>query len=346
MTVAWSLVLALAASAVGPTVRVDPDPAFLEAWPHTFELSCDFALENPGAEAWRLVEIRLVVRDESGRARARRFLNGSGMNPGLHTIPRREIEPGGFVLVPNPFHTFDRDLLPAQLEYTFVFQAVAEEARETRVLASFAPRSYPSKAELIVPLKGRVLVFDGHDFYSHHRRWDVSQPFVRSFGWKHNAGRYAYDLTLVDEQGEMHRGDGRRKEDWYAFGAKLFAPADGVVVEVRADAPDHEMGVDVVDVEEVKRNPKSLRGNYLLIDHGQGEYSLLAHMKQGSAKLKAGDRVARGQALGQVGLSGDAYMVHVHYELVAGTDFDVEGLPSVFKGLDRPLDTGEILEVR
>jgi murein DD-endopeptidase MepM/ murein hydrolase activator NlpD len=344
MLVASILTLALAGPA-GPSVRVDPEPALLEAWPHSFELNCDFVLENPGTESWRLAEIRLVVRDEAGRAKARRFLNGSGMNPGLHTIPRREIEPGGFVLVFNPFHTLDKDLLPARLEYTFVFQALADPTREASVLTSFTPRPHPSSTELIVPLKGRILVFDGHDFYSHHRRWDVSQPFIRPFGWKHNAGRYAYDLTLVDERGEMHRSDGKRKEDWYAFGAALRAPAAGVVVEARADAPDHEMGVDVVDPEEVKRNPKSLFGNYLLLDHGQGEYSLLAHMKQGSSRLKPGDRVTRGQELGQVGLSGDAYMVHVHYQLVAGTGFDVEGLPSVFQGPGRPLDTGEILDL-
>ena len=117
------------------------------------------------------------------------------------------------------------------------------------------------------------------------------------------------------------------------------------------------MGVDVVDPEEIKRNPKSLMGNYLVIDHGNGEYSVMAHLKQGSLRVKAGDRVNRGQPIGQVGLSGDAYMVHVHNELISGTEFDVEGLPSSFGGfskvvgrrsiraLQRPLDTGEILEV-
>lgn len=83
----------------------------------------------------------------------------------------------------------------------------------------------------------------------------------------------------------------------------------------------------------------------------------MAHMKRGGLRVKPGDRVNRGQPIGQVGLSGDAYMLHVHYELVSGTEFDVEGLPSSFGGfskvvggrsipaLRRPLDTGEILEV-
>jgi murein DD-endopeptidase MepM/ murein hydrolase activator NlpD len=84
----------------------------------------------------------------------------------------------------------------------------------------------------------------------------------------------------------------------------------------------------------------------------------MAHMKQGSLSVKPGDRVERGQPVGRIGLSGDAYMVHVHYQLVSGTAFDVEGLPSAFSGFAkvlgersvpaqrRPLDTGEILDVR
>ena len=150
----------------------------------------------------------------------------------------------------------------------------------------------------------------------------------------------------------------KRKEDWLAFGATLRAAGAGRVVETKGDVADHEMGGDVVDPDEVKRNPKSLMGNDVVIDHGNGEHSVMAHMTQGSLGVNAGDRVERGQPIGEVGLSGDAYMVHVHHELVSGTAFDVEGLPSSFSGFAwavgsrsipaprRPLDTGEILEVR
>ena len=360
MILGLTLALALTASDIiaGPSVRLEPDPALLEPWPDRFELSCDFVVENRTPEAWRLTDIQLLVRDEGGRAMLRRFVNSSGMNPGLNTIPKREIEPGETTRVFNPFHSLDKDLLPARLEYAFTFESPSEPQREARAELTFSPRLYETRTDLLVALAGRVLVFDGHDFYSHHRRWDVSQPFIRPFGWQHNPGRYSYDLTLVDEEGRMHRGDGKRKEDWLAFGATLRAAGAGRVVETKGDVPDHEIGVDVVDPEEIKRNPKSLMGNYLVIDHGNGEYSVMAHMKQGSLGVKPGDRVDRGQPVGQVGLSGDAYMVHVHYELVAGTEFDVEGLPSSFSGFGkwvgprsipaprRPLDTGEILDVR
>jgi murein DD-endopeptidase MepM/ murein hydrolase activator NlpD len=353
-----ALALALAEAAAGPSVRLDPEPALLEPWPDRWELNCDFVVENPTQEGWRLVAIRLIARDDSGRASLRRFVDDSGMNPGLNTIAKRELAPGEAARVFNPFHTFDRDLLLARLEYSFSFRSLADRAREASVELAFTPRPYAPKSDLAVPLRGRVLVFDGHDFYSHHRRWDVSQPFIRPFGWSHNAGRYAYDLTLVDEEGRMHHADGKRKEDWLAFGATLYAPANGRVVEARGDVADHEMGVDVVDPEEVKRNPRSLMGNYLVLDHGNGEYSVMAHMKQASLRVKTGDRVERGQPIGQIGLSGDAYMVHLHYQLVSGVAFDVDGLPSAFGGFSkvlgarslpaprRPLDTGEIIEVR
>ena len=209
---ALTLVLAIAASepAAGPGVRIDPEPALLEHWPDRWELSCDFVIENRTQEGWRLVAVRLIVRDASGRASMRRFIDDSGMNPGLNTIPKREIEPGDTVRVFNPFDVFDGDLLPGRLEYGFTFQSLADRGRETSVELTFSPQPYETKSDLTVPLKGRVLVFDGHDFYSHHRRWDVSQPFIRTFGWQHNAGRYSYDLTLVDEQGRMHRSDGKR----------------------------------------------------------------------------------------------------------------------------------------
>jgi peptidase M23-like protein len=356
MSVAFALVAAQ--TIAGPEVRLDPEAPLLERWPDRFELNCDFVVENGTHETWRLAEIQLVARDAKGVVSLRRFVNTSGMNPGLKTIPQRDVDPGEAVRVFNPFYSLDEDLLPARLEYSFTFESPADRDRQTSVELAFTPQAYETKTDLLVPLAGRVLVFDGHDFYSHHRRWDVSQPLLRPFGWRHNPGRYSYDLTIVDEEGRMHRGDGKHREDWLAFGATLRAPGAGQVVEARGDAADHEMGVERVDIDEIKRNPRSLMGNYVIIDHGNGEYSVLAHMKHGSVRPKPGDRVERGEPLGQVGLSGDAYMVHVHYELVSGPAFDVEGLPSSFGGFSkaagsrsiiaarRPLDTGEILEVR
>jgi murein DD-endopeptidase MepM/ murein hydrolase activator NlpD len=59
-------------------------------------------------------------------------------------------------------------------------------------------------------------------------------------------------------------------------------------------------------------------GNYITIDHGDGEYSHYAHLATGSFVVRDGQRVEQGQALAMVGNSGytlgegGGYHVHVH----------------------------------
>jgi hypothetical protein len=59
-------------------------------------------------------------------------------------------------------------------------------------------------------------------------------------------------------------------------------------------------------------------GNYITIEHGDGEYSHYAHLATGSFVVREGQRVEQGQALATVGNSGytlgegGGYHVHVH----------------------------------
>jgi murein DD-endopeptidase MepM/ murein hydrolase activator NlpD len=56
-------------------------------------------------------------------------------------------------------------------------------------------------------------------------------------------------------------------------------------------------------------------GNIMLMDHGEGEYSLFAHMHQGGVMVKKGDRVKRGDTIGLLGSSGSPGSPHLHYQL-------------------------------
>ena len=51
------------------------------------------------------------------------------------------------------------------------------------------------------------------------------------------------------------------------------------------------------------------------VQHRENEVSLLAHFKQGSIRVKAGDQVKRGQVLGLCGNSGNSSEPHIHYHL-------------------------------
>jgi murein DD-endopeptidase MepM/ murein hydrolase activator NlpD len=201
-----------------------------------------------------------------------------------------------------------------------------------------------------------VLVFDGHEFYAHHRRWNLAHPVVGKL-FRANSGRYAYDLSIVDLAGRMYRGDGTRNEDWYSWNAPVLAPGAGTVVAAESGEPDWEVGRTGLPDTVVLARPIALFGNYVVIDHGNGEFSLLAHLRRGSLLVRPGERVRRGQPVGRVGFSGSVYTIHSHYQLQRGAEYDAEGLPSTFLGLVRAggrpasarrmrIDSGDVVESR
>jgi len=59
-------------------------------------------------------------------------------------------------------------------------------------------------------------------------------------------------------------------------------------------------------------------GNRVQIYHGNGFYTLYAHLKSGSLLVKKGDRVTRGQQIARMGNSGNSYGPHLHFELYEG----------------------------
>ena len=82
----------------------------------------------------------------------------------------------------------------------------------------------------------------------------------------------------------------------------IYAPADGVVVNVRSD-------YDRTDTS------GGSYGNYIKIKHNDRISTLCAHMKYGSVNLKIGDQVKQGEQIGLMGATGHANGNHVHYEV-------------------------------
>ena len=103
------------------------------------------------------------------------------------------------------------------------------------------PRAFRQRADLILPLAGRVFVFDAHDALAHHRRLDTTFAPIVSLGILHNSGRYAYDLSVVDSDGSMWRHDSASNADWYSWGVTVRAPGAGRVVSAVDGRPDWEV---------------------------------------------------------------------------------------------------------
>jgi murein DD-endopeptidase MepM/ murein hydrolase activator NlpD len=83
-------------------------------------------------------------------------------------------------------------------------------------------------------------------------------------------------------------------------------------------------------------------GNHVVIDHGNGEHSLLAHLRRGTVEVRAGDDVEAGALLGRCGNSGRSSMPHLHYHLQTGAAYaEGVGLPAFFRGY---LSGGRLVE--
>ncbi len=88
----------------------------------------------------------------------------------------------------------------------------------------------------------------------------------------------------------------------------VVAAAAGVVKGVRDGVPDR-----LVKTEADKTLVDKIEcGNGVVLDHGDGWETQYCHLRQGSVKVKAGDKVEVGGLLGTIGYSGNAAFPHVH----------------------------------
>ena len=166
-----------------------------------------------------------------------------------------------------------------------------------------------NKTSLIFPLKGEWFVHWGGDTADKNHHQNAPNQ------------RFAFDIKKVDESGKSHRGDGAKNEDYYAFGSEIAAPADGVVTYVVDGVHDNKPG---------EMNRMLVPGNMVVIRHGEGEYSLFAHFKQNSIRVRVGDKVTRGQTIGLVGNSGNSTEPHLHFQMQNAPFFEDEASMKTF----------------
>ena len=143
------------------------------------------------------------------------------------------------------------------------------------------------------------------------------------------AQRFAIDFTRIGSDGQVFHGDPAVNSNWVPYGAEVLAIADGKVAEIQDGVPENN---PTSTTRAVPITLKTVGGNYVILDVGQGEYVFYAHLKPGSITVKAGERVRRGQILAKLGNSGQADAPHLHIHIVdAPSPLAAEGLPLVFE---------------
>ncbi|WP_146645497.1 M23 family metallopeptidase [Labilithrix luteola] len=139
----------------------------------------------------------------------------------------------------------------------------------------------------------------------------------------HKSQRRATDLVMVDEAGKTHRGEGKKNEDYYAYGQEILAVADGTVITVIDGVPENAPG---------SMNPYFAAGNLVIIKHGDQLYSVYAHLQPGKLRVKPGATVKRGAVLGLCGNAGNTSEPHLHFQLQDGPLFENSyGVEPIFK---------------
>jgi murein DD-endopeptidase MepM/ murein hydrolase activator NlpD len=154
---------------------------------------------------------------------------------------------------------------------------------------------YQPQTTLRLPFAGEWYVFWGG------RLWAQNDHVVG------RDQRFAYDLLMLarGNASPSHRGAGDNS-DYYCCGQPIYAPADGDVVKAKSDLPDNTPG---------EMNAKSVRGHYVILDHGCDEFSFFAHFRQGTVVVRSGDQVRCGQCLAECGNSGLFLEPHLRYPM-------------------------------
>jgi murein DD-endopeptidase MepM/ murein hydrolase activator NlpD len=213
----------------------------------------------------------------------------------------------------------------------------------------------PTKTAFRFPIKtpGLWTIAAGASFHTTHR-WAVPEEF-------------ALDILAFGPDGASFRKDGATNADFRAYDAEIVAAADGVVAALvtggRENPPlirkpgetmEAYMGrIVAMQDENMKGGLPGLMGDGVVLDHGNGEYSVYAHLKPGSIAVKQGQAVKAGQTLARLGSSGNSTEAHLHFQVCdRASVVSCAGLIPNFGDLDiinsdgpRPLQSGDVVRV-
>jgi len=145
----------------------------------------------------------------------------------------------------------------------------------------------------------------------------------------------AFDLLAVDARKSLYREGGFLRhlvtvipvEDTYTWAEPVFSPVAAEVVachDAEQDRREISFARDLLTL--LRHRPRvadgfrAFGGNHILLRAGD-VYVLLCHLRQGSARVRAGDAVTVGQPLAEVGNSGASLQPHLHLQVMRTAEY-------------------------
>lgn len=142
-----------------------------------------------------------------------------------------------------------------------------------------------------------------------------------------NSQRFAIDWMRVNPQGELVHGDPNVAANYTDYGAKVYAVADGTVVETLDDLDDQVPGT-LPDPTTITL--RTVDGNHVILAIGHGLYAFYAHLKKGSVSVHAGEHIKAGTVIGELGNTGNTSGPHLHFHIMDGPSaMGSQGVPYV-----------------
>ncbi len=106
-------------------------------------------------------------------------------------------------------------------------------------------------------------------------------------------------------------------------GTEVVAAREGTVIEIKEDSNIGGQTRDFID-----------KGNFVLVYHVDGTFGSYYHLKRNGALVKAGQRVAKGEAIGLSGNTGWSSAPHLHFEVLLPSSGSKQTVPTQFKQAD------------
>ena len=186
--------------------------------------------------------------------------------------------------------------------------------------------NYQTKANLMFPLKGESLVVHGgRSIEQNAHASEKNQRFALDVVALNKGSNTLQELGITVFEAVTYEGNQKQNKSYYIYGRDVIAPANGRIADTLDGIPDAIPSESHYDF-------KQPAGNFVVIDHGNNEFSMLAHLKNGSIVFGKGDLVVAGDIIGSVGNSGNSTEPHLHYHLQNTANWkNGEGLPAQFQ---------------
>jgi hypothetical protein len=249
-------------------------------------------------------------------------LNSLLARPGAPSVQDKRAIGPGLRAVAYLWITLEADRgVPAALRHRVISGTEPLEAGVVTIVADKPP-------VLGAPLRGtNWFAGNGPSNDSIHRR--AGFPLQ---GKSRIAQRFAIDWVQRGDGAASFAGDQKNNASYYAYGEEALAVTDAVVVAVKDGIPENEPGLAS---RAVPVTLETIGGNHVVLDLGGGRFAFYAHLQPGSLRVKAGDKVRRGQVLGLVGNSGNSTEPHLHVQVSAGASpLGSEGVPYVLDAFE------------